>query len=98
RSFILLRELVPYMLKLAEYDQAIKRLIEELKDTQRLINALDYVILPSYAQAIKYVKGVLEERMREDFSRLKVIKAAREKAGAEEEALAAAPTAVAERV
>ncbi|MEM4681637.1 MAG: V-type ATP synthase subunit D, partial [Acidilobaceae archaeon] len=87
KSFLILKELVPYILKLAEYDQALKRLIEELKETQRLINALDHVILPSYAQAIKYVKSILEERMREDFVRLKVLKSVREKVEAEAEAL-----------
>ncbi|MEM4737587.1 MAG: V-type ATP synthase subunit D [Acidilobaceae archaeon] len=87
KSFLILKELVPYILKLAEYDQALKRLIEELKETQRLINALDHVILPSYAQAIKYVKSILEERMREDFVRLKVLKSIREKVEAEAEAL-----------
>lgn len=90
-SYIMLKELAPYILKLAEYDQALKRLIEELRETQRLINALDYVILPSYAQAIKYIKSVLEERMREDFVRLKMLKIAREKVE-EAELLSAAQT------
>jgi len=67
-------DLLPKLLKLLEYDEAIRLLIEELRDTQRLINALDYVIIPSYEQAIKFIRGVLEERMREDFVRLKMLK------------------------
>ncbi len=71
---IMLRRLLPEILKMAEYEEALRRLIEELKKTQRLINALDYVILPSYNQAIKFIKMVLDERMREDFVRLKMLK------------------------
>ncbi len=73
-SVVMLRELLPSILKMAEYEEALRLLIEELKETQRLINAMDYVILPSYAQSIKYIKSVLDERMREDFVRLKMLK------------------------
>lgn len=73
-SFMRLRDLIPLILKLAEYEETLKRLIMELKDTQRLINALDYVILPSYAEAVKYIKNILDQRLREDFIRLKLIK------------------------
>ena len=73
-SFEEMRNLMGKILKLAEYEEMLNRLIDELRETQRLINALDYVILPSYQQAIKYIKLTLEERMREDFIRLKMIK------------------------
>jgi len=66
--------LLPSILKLAEYEEMLRLLIEELRETQRLINAMDYVILPSYQQAIKFIKSVLDERMREDFVRLKMLK------------------------
>ena len=68
------RRLIPRLLKMAELEEMIRRLVEELRETQRLINALDYVILPSYEAAIKYIKTVLDERMREDFIRLKMLK------------------------
>lgn len=74
RSAAMMRSILPEILKMAEYEEALRRLIEELKKTQRLINALDYVILPSYQQAIKFIKTVLDERMREDFVRLKMLK------------------------
>lgn len=69
-----LRQVVPMLLKLAELEEMLRRLLEELKETQRLVNALDYVILPSYEAAIRYIKSVLDERMREDFIRLKIMK------------------------
>lgn len=73
-SRVMLARLLPSILKLAEYEEMLRRLIEELKETQRLVNAMDYVILPSYQSAIKFIKSVLDERMREDFVRLKMLK------------------------
>lgn len=73
-SITRLRRALPSILKMAEYEETIRRLIRELANTQRLINAMDYVILPGYDWAIKYIKSVLEERMREDFVRLKLLK------------------------
>lgn len=73
-AFIDMRSIMDKLLKLAEYEETIQRLVRELRETQRLINALDYVILPSYQNAIKFIKLVLEDRMREDFVRLKMIK------------------------
>jgi len=74
RAYRRARDLLPKLLKLLEYDEMIRLLLDELRETQRLINALDYVILPSYDAAIKFIRGVLEERMREDFIRLKMLK------------------------
>ena len=74
RSAEMMRQILPELLKMAEFEEALRRLIDELRKTQRLINALDYVILPSYERAIKFVKTVLDERMREDFVRLKMLK------------------------
>ncbi|MEB3861276.1 MAG: V-type ATP synthase subunit D [Desulfurococcales archaeon] len=85
-SWILMRRLLPSILKMAEYEEMLRRLIEELRETQRLINAMDYVILPSYARAIKFIKSVLEERMREDFVRLKMLKRKLEERAMEEAA------------
>jgi V/A-type H+-transporting ATPase subunit D len=73
-SFLRLRELLPSIIKLAEYEETLRRLIEELRNTQRLINALDYVILPSYSETIKHIRNILDQRLREDFIRLKMLK------------------------
>jgi len=68
-------------IKLVELEYALRKLIEELRGTQRLINAIDNVILPSYERTIKHIKLVLDERMREEFLRLKMLKRRREKIG-----------------
>ena len=91
QAYATLRELLPSILKLAQYHETILRLIDELRDTQRLINALDYVIIPSYQRAIKFISMVLDERAREDFVRLKHIK--RRLTAEEEAALARAAEA-----
>ncbi len=70
----LLREALEEIVKLAEAEATLRRLIDELRRTQKLINAIDYIIIPSYTSAIKRIRMFLDERMREDFIRLKVMK------------------------
>ncbi|MEM3639651.1 MAG: V-type ATP synthase subunit D [Fervidicoccaceae archaeon] len=72
------------LLKLIELENSIFRLIAELKGTQRLINSIDYAILPDYEKSIKYISLILDERMREEFTRLKVLKAKRTASAQEE--------------
>ncbi len=69
-----MKGILPKLVKLAELEEALRMLIKELKETQRLINAIDYVIIPSYERVIKFINMVLEERMREEFIRLKILK------------------------
>ena len=78
-----LREAFKGFLELVELEFSLRKLIEELKSTQRLINAIDHVIIPSYEKTIKHIKLVLDERMREEFLRLKELKAKMEKRRAE---------------
>ncbi|MEG1719521.1 MAG: V-type ATP synthase subunit D, partial [Clostridia bacterium] len=59
---------------LAETENSIYRLALAIKKTQKRANALQNIIIPKYEQTIKYITEVLEEREREEFSRLKVIK------------------------
>ncbi|MEZ0290394.1 MAG: V-type ATP synthase subunit D [Sulfolobales archaeon] len=68
------RELLPDLIKLSELEAVINRLILELKNTQKLINSLDYYIIPLYQEIIKRIRLVLEERSREEFIRLKIMK------------------------
>lgn len=70
----LMRRLLPTIFKAAEAENAIFRLANELERTQRLINALEYVIIPQYRDSIKFISSTLEERAREDFVKLKHVK------------------------
>lgn len=67
-------ELLPRICRVAEIENAIFRLAEELKKTQRLINALEHLIIPRYIESIKFIASTLEERERDDFVKLKHIK------------------------
>lgn len=68
------REILDTMCKVAEIENTIFRLAEELKKTQRLLNALEHLIIPRYQEAIKFISSSLEEREREDFVKLKHVK------------------------
>ncbi|MEM3538814.1 MAG: V-type ATP synthase subunit D [Nitrososphaerales archaeon] len=69
-----MRDALPYIFKAAEIENAVFSLARELDKTQRLINALEYLVIPTYRENIKYITSSLDEREREDFTRLKHIK------------------------
>ncbi len=62
------------IIKLAETENALKRLIKEIEKTKRRVNALDYVIIPGLKQKVRYISLRLEEIEREQFISLKAIK------------------------
>ena len=51
------------------------RLATAIKKAQRRANALQNILIPRYENMVKYIVDSLEEKEREEFSRLKVIKA-----------------------
>lgn len=71
----LIKNMLPKVCKAAEYENAIFNLAKELERTQKLINALEYVIIPQYENATTFIRASLEEREREEFVRLKKVKA-----------------------
>ena len=75
----MMRGVLPKILKAAEFENAILGLARELERTQRLINALEFVIIPGYQEGVKFITATLEEREREDFVRLKHVKAVLER-------------------
>ncbi len=60
---------------LAEVDNSIFRLATAIKKTQSRANALKNIIIPRFEDTVKFISDSLEEKEREEFSRLKVIKA-----------------------
>jgi V/A-type H+-transporting ATPase subunit D len=69
-----MRRVLPSIFRAAEYENAIFRLAKELERTQRLLNALEYMIIPRYEASIRFIAQTLEEREREEFTRLKHVK------------------------
>ncbi|HEY8109677.1 MAG TPA: V-type ATP synthase subunit D [Candidatus Nitrosotenuis sp.] len=74
-----IKALLPKICKAAEYENSIFALAKALEKTQKLLNALENVIIPQYRLRIKFILSTLEEREREEFARLKKVKASMEK-------------------
>lgn len=64
-----------YMIyELAEVETSVYKLAEEIKKTKKRANALEKIRIPRYESMIKEIEEILEEKEREDFFRLKMIK------------------------
>ena len=61
--------------QLAEIENSIYRLAVAIKKTQKRANALQNIIIPNFTADIKFITDAIEEKEREEFIRLKVIKA-----------------------
>jgi len=68
------KKLLPVLLSLAAEEKALKLLLRELTKTRRRVNALEYILIPSLTNSIKFITFKLAEREREDLVRLKRIK------------------------
>jgi V/A-type H+-transporting ATPase subunit D len=69
--------------ELAEVESSVFRLAEAIQKTQKRANALNNVQIPQLKTNIKFIGDVLDEKEREEFSRLKVIKSQKEKQAAQ---------------
>lgn len=67
------------IIKLAEFQSTISRLASEIQSTKRRVNALKNIVIPRFNNTINYIKLTLAEREREEFVRLKKVKANLEK-------------------
>ena len=61
-------------IRLAEIENSAYRLAYNIKKTQKRANALQNITIPKYEKLSKEIQEYLEEKEREDFTRLKVIK------------------------
>lgn len=66
---------------LAEIENGIFRLAHAIKKTQMRANSLKNVMIPRYTDLVKMIADNLEEKEREEFSRLKVIKHQKQRKG-----------------
>ena len=59
---------------LARAEGATFQIANDVRRTQRRVNALNYVLIPRYRRTAKWIELVLEEKDREEFVRTKIIK------------------------
>ena len=67
-------ELLTLLTQMASIRTIVWRLAEEVKKTQRRVNALDKMIIPQTLETKNYIESVLEERERENVFVLKALK------------------------
>lgn len=79
KAFVNFRRVKRLTVTMAEIENAIYRLAINIKRTQKRANALKNVMIPRYEHITKDITNALEEKEREEFTRLKVIKATKEK-------------------
>ena len=60
--------------KLSMVENAAYRLAASIKKTQKRANALKNITIPKYQDLVSGISNALEEKEREEFTRLKVIK------------------------
>jgi len=66
------------IVRLAEVEESVRRIAEEVEKTKRRVNALEYIVIPRLKATIKHIEMRMEEIERESFMRLKKIKASLE--------------------
>ena len=67
--------------KLSMVENAAYRLASNIKKTQKRANALQNITIPMYTELVSSITNALEEKDREEFTRLKVIKRMKMKKG-----------------
>lgn len=83
------RRLLEAIARVAATETRLRRIGEEIKKTNRRVNALEQLVVPGINRQIKEIRSVLDQRALEEVTVLKRIKAkleAQEKQGSPEEA------------
>lgn len=60
--------------ELSQIENSAYRLADNIKKTQKRANALKNITIPRYEALVSFIQNALEEKEREEFTRLKVIK------------------------
>ena len=68
------RKVKELSLELSEVENSAYRLATNIKKTQKRANALKNITIPRYEKLVVNITNALEEKEREEFTRLKVIK------------------------
>lgn len=78
-AYVMMQNLKRNTMKLAEIDNGMYRLAKAIDKSKKRANALENVVIPDLQSKIKFIQDALEEKEREEFIRLKLVKRAKEK-------------------
>ena len=67
-------KVIPGLLQLAADEKAVALMSTEIERTRRRVNALEHVMIPNYAETIKYISMKLDEQARSTTSQLIKVK------------------------
>lgn len=73
-SLLALDRVIEDIIELAEYEKSLELIVLEIERTRRRVNALEYVLIPSLEETVKYIQMKLSEMERGNLSRLMRIK------------------------
>lgn len=68
-------DLVDSIIKAAEIETTMKKLLDEIESTKRRVNALEFKVIPELSEARDFIKMRLDEMERDELVRLKKIRA-----------------------
>jgi len=68
-------KLTEHIITVAEVETTLRRLIAEIEKTKRRVNALEYNVIPNLERVSGIISFRLQEMERDNFTRLKLIKA-----------------------
>jgi len=74
QAYIDFAEVKRLLVVMAELENSVYRLAQAIGKVQKRTNALSNIIIPRFTQLIADITNALEEKDREEFSRMKVIK------------------------
>jgi len=73
-AFVKFFEIKNRLIELSEIETTVYKLAGGVKKTTKRANALKNIMIPKFESRIKIITDVLDEKEREEFSRLKIIK------------------------
>jgi len=74
QAVLMLTDLLPKLIQLAEVEKTCSRLADEIEKIRRRVNALEYVMIPEMESDIRYITMKLEENERGNLTRLMKMK------------------------